>query len=73
MGGDGCSPYARIFVSQKTNGSEVKFSPTFLPSSEKIKLTHRNLGCFFTGCPEWEVGSTRIYKNLQKTTEIKFL
>jgi hypothetical protein len=35
-----------------------------LPSSEKIKLPHGILGYFFTGYPEWEVGSTRIYKKL---------
>ena len=29
MGGDRCSFLARIIVFQKTNGSEVKFSPTF--------------------------------------------
>ena len=35
-----------------------------MPSSEKIKLPHGILGYFFTGYPDWEVGSTRMYKKL---------
>ena len=73
MGGNECSHYARIIFFSKKKWIRSKIFTHFYPSSAKIKFQDGNLGSFFTGYTEWEVRSARIYKNLQKTTEIKLL
>ena len=66
-GGRWFSLFDIIVVFGLNKESKAKFSPTFLPSSEKIKLPHGILGYFFSCYPDWEVGNTVMIRPMKKS------